>query len=149
MASKRKLIIDAAITALEAIKKSSGYNTDIQSVFRGLKYLEDVSKDKMPCVCFAGLKETRKNINKPQFQAAITVTLVGYVSVEDGTDSLQTTLDDFIEDVTKALETDRTFNFLTLWNEIQTIETDRGDIENTGAFAMTVVFHYASAGVTP
>lgn len=149
MSSKRQQILDAATTALLNIKKSAGYNNDIQVVFRGLRYIEDIGNDKFPCLCFSGIKETRKNINKTQFQAVVSLALVGYVSSEGATDSLQDTLDGFIEDVTKALETDRQFGALTLWNEIQSIMTDRGDNEKVGAFVMDVVFNYAAPGIVP
>ena len=149
MASKRKMILDAVAVALEGITNTAGFTNDVQAVYRGLRFLEDLSPDKLPCLCLAGVKETRKNIGRPNFQADVRLTLIGYVSKSSNEDNLQEVLDSFIEDTTKALETDPTFGNTALWSEIQTIETDRGDVDKNGAFAMEISFNYASAGTQP
>jgi hypothetical protein len=149
LASKRKTLLQAARAQLLTIKKTAGYHNDVREVYRGLKYQEDLTGDKMPCLCFSGTDEQRQNASKPYFRATVTLDLVGYVKLDDATDSLQDALEDFIEDVTKALEADRTLGNEVSWLEIRRVRTDRGDAEPIGAFAMEVVFNYAALGTEP
>lgn len=98
-----------------------------------------------PAVFIATTQENRENITKVSVQCRLQVVFEGYVKNSTGLGGLNENLDDLIEDVTKALERDRTLGgLITKWLEIKSIKTDESDVQSFGGMAMSVEIVYVS-----
>lgn len=128
---------------------TNGYNFTVATVARGLRFPTDLTDEKFPALFIAATDEQRDNITRNQFKGVIRATLVGYVKGPNGVDGVQAQLDKFIEDITKALEQDRTFGGRVHWTEVARIRTDDGDLEDHGATLVEVNFNYAATGTQP
>jgi len=146
--SKRKLLLNALRdTILPAITTGGGYNNSVQTIERGLKEIDSIPDSSFPAIYISRSTEERTNITINQFQSRLKVILVAYVKRADG--SAQEVMDDFIEDISKALEQDRKQGGLVKWTEVKSIDTDDGDLDPHAACAIVVEFNYVSEGVTP
>lgn len=149
--SNRKLILNyIRDTTLAQITTGNGYNTDVQHIKRGLEEIDKLPVSGFPALYVAKSSEDRSNLTRNQFFSRMQVVIIGYVKNATGTDGLQANMDELIEDVTKAFETDRTLGgSLAKWLEIKNVTTDDGDMLPYGAFAMLVEVVYTTEGITP
>jgi ABC-type iron transport system FetAB permease component len=150
--SKRKTILNyLRDTVLPKIVTASGYNTSVQTIQRGLKEIDALPVSGFPAVFVARSTENRENISigGGLFQSKMSVVIVGYVKNESGTSGLMEQVDDLIEDVTKAIETDLTLGGKANWSEIKSVASDDGDMMPYAAFALTLEVTYTIEGATP
>jgi hypothetical protein len=148
--SKRALIINAIRdTVLPAITTAGGYNYNLTTISRGLQQIDAVPDSSYPAVFLGRSTEVRQNLTRIQFEGRISLIIVGYVKADTAGNGAQAALDNLIEDLTKALEQDRTQGGLAKWTEIKTIDTDDGDLENLAACAITAEIVYVSEGINP
>ena len=156
MASKRATILQyLKDTLLPGICTDSGYNFDLATVERGHRNPRTMGDHEFPAVFITATQERRKNLTANQFMAdPLQVVLVGYVkNSKDSADAsgtgAQEDLDKLIEDITKALETDRLQGDRVKWTEITDIATDEGDLSPVAGCVISVSFTYVSEGVNP
>jgi len=148
--SKRKQILNyLRDTTLAGIAQVKGYNCTVRTVERGLRPIDSIADSNFPALFISKTIEKRQNITKNQFQSLITVFIVGFVKNPTGRVKSQEALDDLIEDVTKAMETDRLKGNLAKWTEVKSVETDEGDLDQHAAFVMECEVSYVTEGVTP
>jgi hypothetical protein len=148
--SKRAVLINAIRdTVLPAITTGAGYNNTLTTITRGLQQIDSIPDSSYPAVFLGRSTEVRENLTRNQFQGRITLVIVGYVKAATAGTGAQLALDNLIEDLTKALEQDRTQGGLAKWTEVKTIDTDDGDLDNLAACAITVEFVYVSEGINP
>lgn len=154
MASKREGLLEYLKDLLAGITISAGYNTDVMVIERGIKNIREMGDDQLPALFITMTHEKRKRITVNQFQADLQVLIVGYVRNTKGDlnstgTGVELDLDELIEDVTKAVETDPLQGGRVYNTEITDIATDDGDLFPTSGMVLSVVFSYASEGVTP
>jgi len=150
MASNRKVILGYLIsTTLKIIDSNSGFNTTPQTIARGIKEIDAIPDSSFPALYLARTKEDRENITRNQFRSSLTVYILGIVKNASGTSGLQDEIENLIEDVTKAIETDRTLGGNCKWLEIRGIETIDDDYMPFGTFMMEVQITYADTGTSP
>ena len=149
--SKRQNILNALRdTVLPVITIANGYNFDVGEIERGIRQIDALPDSKFPAIYIARTDEERSNLTGNQFQATLNAILVGYVKNSTGIDGAQEDLDDLIEDITKAIETDRTLGVSGVkWTEIVGVATDDGDLQTLAGCAITVKIEYVSEGVSP
>jgi hypothetical protein len=148
--SKRALILNALRdTVLPAITTGGGYNYTLSTISRGLGQIDSIPDSSYPAVFLGRSTETRENLTRNQYQGRVSVVIVGYVKADTAGAGAQLALDNLIEDLTKALEQDRTQGGLAKWTEVKTIDTDDGDLDNLAACAITVEIVYVSEGINP
>jgi len=150
VASKRSSILEYLRTTLfPTITEENGYTNTLATVERGLRYPDSLNESAFPAVFVAQTTEERKNLTKIHFQSDLLVTLVGFVKSAEGVSGAQGSLDSLIEDVTKALETDRLQGGLVNWTEVKRIRTDTGDLDPHAACAIEAHFIYTTEGTAP
>lgn len=150
MASKRKTALNyLRDTTLAAITVAGGYNNTVATVKRGLEEIDNLPESKFPAIYITRTQEDRNNITRDKFFGDIQAYLVGYVKNSTGTTGVQEQLDDLIEDITKAVEQDRTLGGNVKWLEIVSILTDDGDMQSYGACVVVVKLRYATEGTAP
>lgn len=150
MASNRQTILTyLRDTLLPKITVENGYNNTLASIERGLRYPDELGDDKFPAVFVGQTEETRQNLTKIHFQSDLMVNIVGFVKSLNGINGAQESMDSLIEDVTKALETDRLQGGIVNWTEIKSVKTDIGDLEPHAACVIVVHFVYTTGGTTP
>lgn len=154
MASKRETLLQYLKTLLATITVANGYNTNVALVERGIQNDRDLTDDKLPALFVTMTHEKRNRITTNQFKADLQVILVGYVKntktdLNSSSTGVELDLDKLIEDVTKAVETDPLQGGRVYNTEITDVASDDGDYFATSGFVMSVVFSYASEGVTP
>ena len=150
--SKRSALLDWLVNAsgpLKQITTGNGYNNTVSLVERGQRDIGDLNDSDYPCLFVIAPDESRKNITVNQFDAELTVQIIGGVKLASGTTGLQTLLDGLISDVTKAVETDRTQGGRVYNTMVKRIQTDHGDIDPLGACVLDVIFKYATEGTNP
>lgn len=148
--SKRQTLLNyIRDTTLAAISTGSGYNFTPGVIERGLREIDAYPLSKFPLLFLARTVEERENLTQNQFLSKLTAVIVGYVKTSTGVAGTQVELDKLIEDVTKALETDRLQGGNAKWTEVKRVVTDDGDLGDLAACAITVEFDYVSEGVTP
>lgn len=149
--SKRKLILNyIRDTVFSLITVANGYNFDVQTKKRGLQPIDGLPVSSFPALFITSANETRNNITVNQYFGVIQALIIGYVSNSKGTDAVQEDLDNLIEDLTKALETDRTLGGnAAKWLEMKSISVDDGDMGTFAAFAMAIEINYTTEGITP
>jgi len=155
MASKRSTILEyLKNTLLPTITVGNGYNNTVVQVYRGIKNIKEMDDDQFPSIFVTITHEKRKRITVNQFKSDLQVVLVGYVqnsktALNDTGTGIGLDLDKLIEDMTKAIEKDPLQTGLVYNTEITDIVTDDGDLFPASGVVMSVVFAYASEGVTP
>lgn len=155
MSSNRQTILEyLKNTLLPTIQVSNGYNNNVVEVFRGFRNIKELSDDKFPSIFVTLTHEVRKRITTNQFRSDLQVVLVGYVKnsqtdLNSSATGIDLDLDKLIEDMTKAIETDPLQGGRVYNTEITDIVSDDGDFFPAAGVAMSVVFSYASEGVTP
>jgi len=149
--SKRKTVLNyLRDTVFKGISVAGGYNFDVVDVERGIREVDSLPNSSFPAIFISKTVEHRKNITVNQFHGMIDIIVFGIVKKRTSSlVGLQEDLDDLIEDITKALEADRTFGNRVKWMEITGIETDDGDRDPFAVCAVTVSLVYCSEGVTP
>lgn len=149
--SKRQDILNRLRdNVLAAIATGSGYNFTVGSVERGLREIDALPDSKFPCIYIARTTEDRENLTQNQIKASLQVVIVGYVKNSTGVEGCQEDIDDLIEDITKAIERDRTLGTTDVkWCEIKRVVTDEGDMQSLAGCAITLEIVYVSEGVTP
>lgn len=148
--SKRKIVLNyIRDTVFANITIGNGYNNTIKTKERGILPVDKLPNSKFPALFVGGASETRVNITHNQYKGSIQALIVGYVKNSTGVSGVQEDLDDLIEDVTKAFETDRTLNNKVKWIEIKSIAVDDGDLYPFAVFAMPIDLHYTTEGITP
>lgn len=103
--STRLNIITNRETALKTITIANGYNYDIHTVTRGLKHFRDL--DGYPSVVIINAGETKESIDLGYTNviANMTIRVRGIVKASS---DIETVLDNFLEDVEKAMCNDVT-----------------------------------------
>jgi hypothetical protein len=151
--SKRQAILNRLRdTILPGITTGAGYNNTLQadSVHRGLREMDSLPDSAFPILFIARTAEERENLTGNQFLSKMQVVLIGYVQSSAGVDGAQEDLDDFIEDITKVLETDRTIGLgYVSYLEIKRVATDEGDLQSIAGFRLDVEIQYVTEGATP
>jgi hypothetical protein len=148
--SKRKTILDYLVaTTLAQITTGGGYNFTVQTLARGFQEIDSMPDSKFPAVFVGRADEERDNITVNQFKARMQTVIVGYVKNSGGVNGTLAQLDNLIEDITKALETDRKLGGNAKWLEIKSVKTDDGDYAPLAACAIIVEIVYVTEGVTP
>jgi len=148
--SFRKRILDYLVSdVFTRITTDDGYNTDLQTIKRGILQIDSMPNSSFPALFVARANEDRNNITINQFKSIMRVVIVGYVKNKTGIDGLMSQIDNLIEDTTKAIEQDRTLGGNCKWLEVKQITTDDGDMMPFGAFAMVVEIAYDTGGVLP
>jgi hypothetical protein len=149
--SKRRQILNyLRDTTFALITTTGGYNTTVVTKKRGVDEVDALPDSAFPALYIAATAEERQNITINQIQSRMQVAILGYVKNPDGTDGLQESLDDLVEDITKALETDRKLGGLAAkWLEIKSVTTDDGDQMPYGVVVLSVEIVYVSEGITP
>lgn len=145
---RRRILNYLRDTTLVAINTGSGYNTTPATIKRGLLEKDALPDSAFPALFLSRCPEERNNLTVNQFKATMQVAIVGYVKNSTGIDSIQQDLDDLIEDVSEALEQDRTLGGLSKWLEVKAIGTDDGDLAPHGVCVITVEIVYVTEGVT-
>lgn len=151
--SKRQTILNhLRDTIFPGITTGGGYHSTVKasSCQRGIREIDAMGDSEFPVLYIARTTEERQNLTGNQFMATMEVMVVGYVQNSSGIDGAQEDLDDLIEDVTKAIETDRTLGLSEVkWTEIKKVVTDDGDLQTLAGCAITVEIQYVSEGVNP
>lgn len=147
--SNRKRILDNIVSTVAAITTGGGYNSSVGECKRGFKHFNAVPEDKFPAAYLAGADEKRVNSAQRTFTSDIEASLVLYVKGADAGDpeALEQALDNFIEDVTKALMVDVTRGGYAVTTELGDIDTDKGAFIPYASAEMIVRCQYR-AGVT-
>lgn len=158
MASKRETLLEYLKTLLATITVANGYNHTVALVERGMKNIRDLGDDKFPALFITMTHEKRKRRTHNQFSGDLQVIIVGYVRNTKGDfngtgTGIQLDLDNLIEDVTKAVETDplqRDGSNPRVYNtEITDVVTDDGDLYPTAGALISVTFSYVTEGTAP
>lgn len=137
-------------TTLAHISVSNGYNNNLGTLKRGLQEMDNPPDAAFPALFITMTQEIRENITRNQGQCRLQVVLEGYVKNPTGIDGLNANLDDFIEDVTRALERDRQLGGLIVkWLEIKTVKTDESDTQAFGGMMMVVEIVYVTEQTLP
>lgn len=151
--SKRQVILNRLRdTILPGITTGAGYNNTLAaaSCRRGLREMDALPDSAFPVLYIAKTSEERENLTGNQYLSKMQVILIGFVKSSAGVDGAQEDLDDFIEDITKVLETDRTLGLsYVTYLEIKRVTTDEGDLQSIAGFRLDVEIQYATEGVTP
>lgn len=151
--SKRQAILNRLRdTILPGITTGAGYNNTLKaaSCRRGLREMDAMADSAYPVLYIAKTDEERENLTGNQYLSKMRVILIAFVKSSTGVDGAQEDLDDFIEDVTKALETDRTIGLsYVTYLEIKRVATDEGDLQSVAGCRIDVEIQYATEGVTP
>lgn len=150
MASKRSVLLEyLEQTLFPQITTGNGFNLTLGLIDRGLRYVDQLTDDKFPALFIADTAENRSNISHKDYKAEMEVLLIGGVKSPDGVGGNQVALDLLIEDITKALETDRLQGNRVNQTEIKRVETDSGDSQAHAACYITVVFKYTGEASAP
>lgn len=149
--SKRKTIMNyLRDTTLAHMQVANGYNYDVQTNKRGFLEMDSPPDSAFPAVFISSSLENRENITVQNTQCRIQVLFEGYVKNSSGTTGLQQNIDDLVEDLTRALERDRTLGGLTAkWLEIKSIKCDESDDQAYGGVAVVVEIVYVGDKTTP
>lgn len=148
--SKRRSIMDyLRDTTLAHISVSNGYNTDVPTLKRGLLEMDSPPDSAFPALFITMTQENRENITKVNGQCRLQVVLEGYIKNSTGLEGLNGNLDDFIEDLSRALERDRTLNGLAKWLEVKSVKTDESDVQSYGGLMMVVEIVYVTDQTAP
>jgi hypothetical protein len=132
---------------LKAVDSHQGYNSTLKLIERGLKEKDALNDNDFPAIFISRANEERENITRNQFKSSMRVILIGYVKNETGVNGIQEDMDDFIEDITEAVEEDRTLGGISKWLEIKSIATDDGDLSPFGVCVIIVEVVYATEGI--
>ena len=135
-------------TTLAVVNDHAGYNFKLKTIKRGLLEKDALNDNDFPAVFISKGNEERENITRNQFKSTIRVILIGYVKNSTGVDGVQEDLDDLIEDITEAIEVDRTLGGISKWLEVKSIATDDGDLAPFGVCAIIVDVIYATEGIS-
>ncbi len=154
MSSKREALLEYLKTLIAGVTVANGYNVTIQTIERGIRNPREMADVQLPAVFITMTHEKRVRITANQFRSDLQVILVGYVKSTKGdlngtATGIELDLDRMIEDLTKAIEADPLQGLRVYNTEITDIVTDDGDLTPTAGAVMSVVFSYASEGVTP
>lgn len=154
MASKRQSLLEYLKTLLAGITTGNGYNFTVKTVKRGVINQRTLNDNQLPALFIVMTHEKRKRITVNQFSAELQAIIVGYVKNTKGDfastgTGVELDLDKLIEDVTKIIEADPLQSGLVYDTEIQDIVSDDGDLTPNAGFMLSVVFKYASEGITP
>ena len=150
MSSKRTQVLNyIRDNIFDLITVANGYNLTVPTKERGVLEVDALPESSFPCLFIAKAPEKRTDITVSQFQSEMDITILGYVKNSTGLAGLQNDMDLLIEDVTKALETDRMFGGLAKTFNIGTILTDDGDLMPFGVIALSVKISYVSEKGTP
>lgn len=143
---KADLIMDNIKAAIVNISTGGGYNFDVGEVKRGLKNLSEVPEDKFPAAYIAGADEARENVTNAGFKSEMKITVLGYVHYSDASDveELQRRINQFKQDVTKAIYVDHTRGGYSTYTEIDDIFTDKGTLTPYAVFEMIIKCDYRS-----
>lgn len=153
--SKRALLHEyLRATLFPSITKANGYNFTVKVTERGIRNFQTMNEGEFPAIFIPSSTETRDNITGNQFRGSLSIPIVGFVknsktNPDASGPGVQQDLDNLIEDITKALETDRLQGGLVLGTEIKSVATDDGDMAPIAGCVVTVEFYYVSEGVTP
>lgn len=147
--SKRKTVVEyIRDTTLARIQTANGFNTNVGTRSRGLLEIDAVNESEFPAVFISRVTEDIDNITRNQVKVTLHVFLVCYVKNSTGLDALQADMDDFIEDVTEAIEYDRTLGGNAHWIELKTVLTDYGNLSPHGQFVVLFDVKLATEGTT-
>lgn len=154
MASKRETLLEYLKTLLATITVANGYNNTIRTVARGIRNIREMSDEQLPALFITMTHEKRQRRTVNQYSGDLQVLIVGYVRNTKGdfngtATGVEIDLDDLIEDVTKAVETDPLQGNRVYNTEITDVATDDGDLTPNAGMVMSVVFSYVTEGITP
>ena len=151
MSSKREQVLDNLVTALTAIATGGGYNFTIGEAKLGLKHFEQTPADKFPAAYVAGADEGRDNTTNRGFKSDLTISIVGYVRVQDAADTeqLERDVSKFLEDMTKAIMADPTRGGLATYTQIGQVKADKGAWVPYAGFEITVHCDYRATFAAP
>lgn len=147
--SKRKTILEyLRDTTIPLITTGNGYNSTVATIKRGIEQVDSLPDSSFPAVFITATRSLRQNISRISVQAKMQVIIEAYVKKSGDTNDLQADLDNIIEDVTEALEQDRTLGGNAHHLEVQEVTTDDGDLAPFGASAFLVEIMYSGDGTT-
>jgi len=145
--SKRKTILDyLRDTTLAAITTAGGYNFDVGNVSRGIEPVDALPDSSFPALYITGNRAVRNNISRLTVKSLLQVVIECYVKRSGDTNGLQSDLDNLIEDVSEALEQDRTLGGNCDHLEIQEVVADDGDLAPHAVAAIAVEIQYHAEG---
>jgi len=150
MSSKRTQVLNyIRDNVFDLITTGNGYNFTVPTKERGVLEVDNLPESSFPCLFIAKAPERRTDITVNNFNSNMDITILGYVKNSSGLSGLQDDMDKLIEDVTKALESDRTFGGLAKTFNIGGILTDDGDLAPFGVVAISLTVSYVSEKGTP
>lgn len=154
MASKREALLEYLKTLLAGVTVANGYNFTLATIARGIRNIQDFGDSEFPAVFITMTHEKRTRITSNQFKSDLQVILIGYVKNTKGDvggsgTGIELDLDKLVADITKAVETDPLQGGRVYNTEITDIATDDGDLTPNAGVVLSVVFSYASEGITP
>lgn len=129
--SSRRLILLNIISALENISIANGYNTDVRYVSENLAVPSELSVSKFPALFAIDADEIFEGKN--QITSKLEIIINGYIKYSGDKNEK---LDNLIDDVTKAVLSDRKRGCLANDTNILSITTDKGTDKKFGYFEM-------------
>lgn len=141
MATYQRGTKEAILTDLyNAINAISG----IQFVDWQRTYDENITKERCPGVFINDIRTDKTKLLKDVTKNGLMVGIVGWVWADDG-EELGTVLNTFIENVKDAIITDRGRSSNAYTTDIDTIQTDGGNIHPQGQFIIMLSITFFSS----
>lgn len=141
MASSRLAIQNRIITTLSAIRKTDGYNNDVDKVSKVIKDPANVTQGRY--ICVAAGQQIKRPVSEDAevYEVHAFFQIIGYVKCDQDVDDigiLNDACDGFIEDIETALLKDDTI-FTTTEAKSLTVESDMPVYDDNGTTALVFV----------
>lgn len=129
------------ITTLSGIKKSDGYNCDVDKVSKVLKDPKNVAEERYICVAAGQQIKRPASEDAELYEVHAFFQIIGYVKCDKDVDDvglLNDACDEFIDDIETALLKDDTI-FTTTEAKSLTVESDMPVYDDNGTQALVFV----------
>ena len=143
MTIKRRLILDALQTQLQAIDGTGSYTHNIENVFRHVETWNEVEGHARPAICIVPRESVPVYHPCSEVRINFRIDLLGYVdAATDSEDARINALNDLIDDIWIALRADPTLNGNAITINVLEERTDEADENGQEAVKVSLMAVY-------